>query len=124
MSLKQLCFSLRGRICRSQYWNAIIPVLITQLIMAVTIESFPIFLWLLMYLPLVYVDFALAVKRVHDINMSAWFVVLLVGLRSIDIPVVYISGWIGTLYFCGIRRSYALDNQYGSPPQLFKSESV
>ena len=118
MSIIQFCFSFRGRINRAQYWGALIPLIIIGYITAVVRVSFPRYslVWLVVLLPALYVEFAVSVKRLHDINTSGW-VALLLCIRIIPIPIIHIIGMITILYLCGFRKGDEGDNKYGAPPE-------
>ncbi|HIE34981.1 MAG TPA: DUF805 domain-containing protein [Campylobacterales bacterium] len=96
-----------GRASRSEFWYYILFRLIISVIAAVlgNIIGFPIF-ELLVFLALFVPDIAIAVRRLHDINKTGWW--LLVGLIPLIGALVLIAFFV--------MKSYPDDNQYGPPP--------
>ena len=130
MTLKQLCFSCKGRINRRIYWSCVVPLYATFAFFSISVHSdailgvvvgfplvgYPIILGVILdnegpiglivgpiLLLWFYVSLAATVKRLHDTNRSGWHV--LIGL----IPV------IGTLYLstCGLIKGTEGVNDYG-----------
>lgn len=108
MTLKQLCFSINGRINRKQYWTfvlvAALMLVIDFAVIATTEATFILGIPALLFI--IFVDIAVTVKRLHDTNRSGWYI--LVGL----IPVI---GAIGLIIWCGIARGDERENRYGYP---------
>ena len=98
-------FSAEGRINRKQYLAVLsIAILITTLFVVMTKNSqVVVFIAQLLLIPT-------KIKRLHDINMSGWMV--LIGL----IPVLSAILSFCLLIFSGSKE----ENKYGVPPHLQK----
>jgi hypothetical protein len=92
-------YSFSGRITRTRWWFFNIPV-------------FFLMLWLSRFMPLavfvLLIPFlAVSVKRFHDLNRSAWWVLIAF------IPLI---GNIAQLIFCGFIRGSIGENRFGPDP--------
>ena len=101
-----------GRATRSQYWwftlaNLIIFVALAILavVLSVTIGEIAFGILVIYWVAILLPSIAVTVRRLHDINKSAWW--LLIGL----IP------WIGSiiLLILMVLNTYPQPNQYGEP---------
>lgn len=125
-TVKDILFSFSGRIPRRIYWLwSIVSTLIVIVAVVVVGMLFgtvpdpestnpepalsPIgsLLMLILYVPLIWIGFALGIKRWHDRGKSGWWI--LIGL----IPLV---GAIWTFVECGCLRGTVGPNQYGEDP--------
>lgn len=100
-----------GRARRREYWmfvlfNLLIYMSLFIVAAASKINAFMILYWLYALATLI-PSLAVAVRRLHDINKSGWF--MLIGL----IP--FVGGFI-LLYFM-VQDSQPGDNQYGPNPK-------
>jgi len=112
---KRLLFSFSGRLSRDEFWlYGMIPYAVFSIVLAtiylpiVTLASNLSVVWsiisLLLTLLLIVPSFSLLVKRLHDLNKSAWWLVLLI------VPVA------GALYLLVVTACYRGDagaNRYG-----------
>lgn len=105
---KYATFSGRSR--RSEYWyffllNIIVSVVVNILVRVVGLSVFSLIggLW---SLATVIPGLAVAIRRLHDIGKSGWWI--LIGL----IPIVGVI-WLVVLY---AKESQGEDNKYGSMP--------
>jgi len=77
-----LFFSFRGRINRQPYWLATLFMIVLALAVVFASLSAGLMagggalLLLVIYIPLVWAGFALAVKRLHDRDKSAWWLLV------------------------------------------------
>ena len=97
-----------GRATRSEYWyfvlfNALVNIL-TVTFDAIVFSSSPVFNTLFSLIVLI-PSLAAAVRRLHDVNRSGWWLLLWLTIIGI-IPVLY---WL-------IKNSDSGDNDYGSNP--------
>jgi uncharacterized membrane protein YhaH (DUF805 family) len=89
MPMSQLLFSFSGRVNRKPYWLTSIAILLLIFILVVILFSLmdvgvSMFVVLgLLYIPLLWIAFALGAKRLHDRNKSAWWLLLFYVLPSI-----------------------------------------
>jgi len=92
-TLKNRYAAFKGRATRSEYWYFLLFSIIIALILTALIPSV-----------------ALAIRRLHDIGKSGWWILL--GI----IPVVNIIGIFVLLYFF-IKDSQPDENQFGLNPK-------
>src|SRR5205085_1455124 len=89
MPMSQLLFAFSGRLNRRPYWLTSIAILllIVMLVAVVfTLMDMGTGLYVLLgvlYIPLLWIAFALGAKRLHDRDKSAWWLLLLYVLPSI-----------------------------------------
>ena len=136
-----LLFSFRGRISRKQWWfgigvsYAFISILYI-FVLAVSIDlqtelsiDLQNELFVLLWIPFLWVLLALNIKRHHDRNHPGWWTIITI-ISAIAIwillsitPVTGLRGIIPILWivFFGCLRGDAGKNRYGPPPKpLFK----
>ena len=101
-----------------------IPLWITQFITIVVLASsnssqlpvFLIFLWGLMFVVMLVTIPAwvsLAVRRMHDLNKSGWWVLLFtVGGM---IPIINLAAMVCVIYFYFLKQGDIEENKYGLP---------
>ena len=133
MSIGTLLFSFRGRINRMPYWLASLAVLIVMAVPFALVAASGLWqsamLLLLLLIPLIWTGVALAVKRLHDRNKSAWWLVIFYVLPGIlegigefagDAAVVLLIASsalsIWALVELGFLRGTAGPNDYGPDP--------
>ncbi len=114
---KQILFSFEGRIPRRQYWGAtgilVVLVLALQFVAFLMGDSSGggglvlMVLIIPLFILLMWISLAVAVKRWHDRGKSGWWVLL--GM----VPVI---GGIWSLVECGCLRGTIGNNEYGSDP--------
>ena len=124
MSFAQMFFSFRGRINRAQFWSCglfttllflglgAIGIKIQDHLYSTTGPTSPLLGILYMAIPLgalliLYMEFAIGVKRLHDTDKSAWLLLLTI------IPILNI---LFILIACGFAKGDEGDNKYGPPP--------
>jgi uncharacterized membrane protein YhaH (DUF805 family) len=114
LTWKEILFSFGGRIPRRTFWGASILILVAYfaivfaLVMIFGDESGATSIGaLIMYVPLIWSNLALQIKRWHDRDKSGWWV--LIGL----IPLI---GPIWAFVETGCLRGTVGDNQYGADP--------
>jgi uncharacterized membrane protein YhaH (DUF805 family) len=106
--------SFRGRIGRSTFWwsaialGALFVVLFVFLDTEVGRTS-----TLVLYPPLLFGAAALAVKRLHDRDTSAWWLLIVV------IPIL---GPLWLVITLALRRGTPGENRYGEDPRLFDAD--
>lgn len=114
---KQILFSFEGRIGRTQYWVALLLILLpvcicSALAAMLAVSSGKSFFYMLLVLlvmtilPVAWASFAIAVKRFHDLNRSGWW--------SLLCFVPYLGGLI--LLSLGLPRGTRGQNEYGQDP--------
>ena len=125
MTLKDFCFSFKGRINRTMYW-IYVPIgllasggigllsigllYLSEYLAAEHGEHAPADLYLIavpLFIVKTIIDLAVSVKRLHDSNRQGSM--LFMGL----IPVI---GLIYLLVVCGFIAGTKGDNEYGPPP--------
>jgi len=118
--MKNILFSFQGRISRKQFFLGILFMMVQSLVLLFllsmtfdletnTPSTAGIILFIAVLILNLWQSFALYVKRFHDRNKSAWW--MLIGL----VPVVG-SLWI--LIECGFLAGDKGDNQFGKNPKL------
>ncbi len=113
-SMMQLLFSFQGRIPRRLYWGVSVgmgAVLVLVMFAAMLIfdEESPALgvIMVVLYIPLLWVSFALQAKRWHDRDKSAWWI--LIGF----VPLI---GAIWAFVEAGCLRGTEGDNRFGADP--------
>lgn len=82
VSMSQLFFSFQGRIRRGQYWFANVIMIIAMIVLMALLavlgvnESIAGIVFLVFYIPLIWVSLAVQAKRWHDRNKSAWWILI------------------------------------------------
>ena len=89
MSFGDILFSFQGRINRAKYWLAsLIPLALIGVVMSLPMARLPKAATVFLAVSLVVIAFAMAlalgVKRLHDRNKSAWWLLIFSGL-----PIVF-----------------------------------
>ena len=113
MTLKQLCFSFKGRIDRPLYWVYAILSLMSFFCIAAVLGSVEGSLGgiiaIVLFLTVIFVEIAITIKRLHDTNRSGWCIL---------ISLIPIIGGIYLLVVCGFLKGTEGDNDYG--PAVYK----
>jgi uncharacterized membrane protein YhaH (DUF805 family) len=116
MDYKTLLFSFEGRINRKPYWMFILAIIAVNIaLVGVSIvvgEKLGTILLLVFALLIIWSALAMQVKRWHDRDKSAWW--LLMNL----VPVI---GPLWVLVECGFLAGTSGQNQFGSDPLAGKS---
>lgn len=124
LGVKDVLFTFQGRIPRRTYWLwSLVPVFVIALLMGLIMplattppaveggepQVNPIvsILMVLCYIPLIWIGFAVGIKRWHDRGKSGWWI--LIGL----IPLI---GGIWTFVECGCLRGTMGPNRFGEDP--------
>ena len=108
MSMTQLLFLFQGRLNRQPYWLiaiaiAVVVILLVLFALATGFEgdfsgSGAIFLILgILYIPLIWIGLAIAVKRLHDRNKSAWWLIVFYIVPGILGGIAYQIGMAGAV---------------------------
>ena len=118
-----LLFSFKGRIGRKRYWlGALLAYLyffLVPLPLILLLQADWLVLWVMTLLLATYMFLAVAVKRLHDLNLSGWWVCLQIALGVIlphsplgemllFVPPILLGSW----------RGNAETNQFGYPQEL------
>lgn len=110
----QVLFSFRGRIPRSVFWLALTVGWLAFYILlafaeALLSEGLQLVGWVALtgFLAMIWMSFAVSVKRLHDLNWTGWSVLLVL------IPGL---GPILLLFTAGMMRGTAGQNRYGPDP--------
>jgi uncharacterized membrane protein YhaH (DUF805 family) len=88
MPSSQLLFSFHGRLNRLPYWLTSIAVLVITIVLVAvlfTVMDLGVSLFVLLgvlYIPLLWIAFALGAKRLHDRDKSAWWLLVFYVLPS------------------------------------------
>ena len=101
-------FSWRGRIDRKTFWlKGIIPLLVlfVALTFAVALVGSGMGLVSLFFL---WAILATQLKRLHDMNRQAWWLLL---------NLVPVGGWVLMVIWCGFDRGTDGPNRYGEQPE-------
>ena len=125
MSVDKILFSLNGRINRQTFWVVMIPYIVIALLYKGAIDelsdfddrtgSVPIWGWLVLLLvsiSLTWIYFAAVIKRLHDRDKSAKWLILSV------IPII---GWIWFIVELGCLRGTEGPNRFGLAPNNYSS---
>jgi uncharacterized membrane protein YhaH (DUF805 family) len=133
ISIGMLVFSFRGRINRMPYWLVSLGMLIVMaavfaLVGISSVLQSPMLL-LLLLIPSIWIGVALAVKRLHDRNKSAWWLVIFyllpgilegmggfAGDAAIVLLIASLALSIWALVELGFLRGTAGPNDYGPDP--------
>jgi len=88
MPTSQLLFSFNGRLNRLPYWLTSIAILVLTIVLVAvlfTIMDLGVSLFVILgvlYIPLLWIAFALGAKRLHDRDKSAWWLLVFYVLPS------------------------------------------
>src|SRR5262245_431407 len=88
MPTSQLLFSFNGRLNRLPYWLTSIAILVLTIVLVAvlfTIMDLGVRLFVILgvlYIPLLWIAFSLAAKRLHDRDKSAWWLLVFYVLPS------------------------------------------
>ena len=111
MDYKNLLFSFEGRINRKPYWMFILAMIVVYLVLiGISIavgENVGMILMVLFGLVVLWSSLALQVKRWHDRDKSAWWLLM---------NFVPFIGAIWVLVECGFLRGTEGQNSYGPDP--------
>ena len=130
LSKKYAAFA--GRACRSEYWWFILFTFIVNIVLSLVSDLVSMIAGLVMFLPAL----SVTVRRIHDVNKSAWFVFLptialilsviicAVGLAADSKMIVLlgasIAGLGGVLYIAvfvmSVLKGTAGPNRFGEDP--------
>jgi uncharacterized membrane protein YhaH (DUF805 family) len=131
MSIGTLLFSFRGRINRMPYWLVSLAMLIVMAAVFVFVGFSGVWqsVMLLLLIPWIWIGVALGVKRLHDRNKSAWWLVIFYLLPGIleyiaefvsDAEVVLLIASLALSIWAvvelGFLRGTAGPNDYGPDP--------
>jgi uncharacterized membrane protein YhaH (DUF805 family) len=112
LTWKQILFSFEGRIPRRTYWG--FTLLATGAfyalffaLMAILGENTGAIVSLIIWIPMLWCGLAIAAKRWHDRDKSAWWIL---------IALVPFIGGIWTFVECGSLRGTEGANRYGEDP--------
>jgi uncharacterized membrane protein YhaH (DUF805 family) len=95
-------FSFSGRIKRGYYWTVNVCLFVTGIAIAIVPDALAVLLWIVY----IWVALATTVKRAHDRNHSAWYLIL------VFIPIVNLIAFVELGFFRGTQGT----NNYGTPP--------
>jgi len=111
LDYKKLLFSFEGRVNRQPYWMFILAVIVVYLVLiGISIavgENVGMILMVLFGLVMLWSSLALQVKRWHDRDKSAWWLLM---------NFVPFIGAIWVLVECGFLRGTEGQNSYGPDP--------
>jgi uncharacterized membrane protein YhaH (DUF805 family) len=125
--MMDLLFSFRGRINRAKFWLAHLGVVVVEMIILAIVFSAaglasadfaqgkvdvglgPSIIFAILAVVVIWIGLALAVKRWHDRNKSAWWLLL---------PVVPVVGPIWAIVELGFLKGTTGPNSYGPDPLL------
>lgn len=109
MSPSGLGFWFAGRIPRSTFWACVVAMFIATLALGLLlVTGLPTIIYYLLYAVLVYFGFVVSIKRWHDRNKSAWWVLISF------IPLV---GPIWAFVELGCLAGTDGENRYGDDPR-------
>jgi uncharacterized membrane protein YhaH (DUF805 family) len=93
MSMTQLLFSFQGRLNRKPYWMTVVAVTVASIIVLLFIlviirehlevVGLMILVFIILYIPLIWIVLALAAKRLHDRDKSAWWLLVFYAIPAI-----------------------------------------
>ena len=123
MDWKKFLFSFDGRVGRKAYWLFLVAVVVISMgvqfaalgpmIAAAAADpeaaanmSFPVWIWII-FIPMMWMSLAVQAKRWHDVDKSAWWI--LIGL------VPFVGGLIA-LVFNGFIAGTPGPNRFGEGP--------
>jgi uncharacterized membrane protein YhaH (DUF805 family) len=135
MNLPALLFSFQGRLNRAPYWLALIAVDLgfaaVIAVAAVVIGKLALVIFIPAFGLLIWIGLALGVKRLHDRDKSAWWLLLFYVVPSLLDGIGRLVGWAGfildligaaiviwALIELGFLRGTKGPNNYGPDPLL------
>jgi uncharacterized membrane protein YhaH (DUF805 family) len=142
MNLSTVLFSFTGRLNRAPYWLAgvaagVVAALICIGIAVAIHRAIPVLVVLLfaVFVPLGWIFFALAIKRLHDRDKSAWWIFLFYFAPSILQTIGEYTGSAGSIFIgliglgisiwglveLGFLRGTTGQNSYGPDPLQVRS---
>jgi uncharacterized membrane protein YhaH (DUF805 family) len=135
MHISNLLFSFAGRLNRAPYWLASIAMIAAAAVLvgiAITIagrSTMAIVIGGLVLLLMIWISLALTIKRLHDRNKSAWWVLLFyfapsilqavghgVASAGVILPLIGLGISIWALVELGFLRGTTGPNSYGNDP--------
>lgn len=135
MPISQLLFSFNGRINRAKWWLTGLAILVVMValvalgFLAASMLGALAIVLLVLYLPLLWVGLALAAKRLHDRDKSAWWLLvfyvlpgMLQGIATQLTTVAFLLNLAGlaitiwAIVELGFLRGTSGPNQYGPDP--------
>jgi uncharacterized membrane protein YhaH (DUF805 family) len=114
MPISQLLFSFRGRINRASYWLTTISVLIIGVVVVFVATFVALFAGgldgagglvgaaaalLILYIPFLWAGLAIAAKRLHDRDKSAWWLLLFYVLPGVLQGISNQAGGAGLVFY-------------------------
>ena len=143
--MTELLFSFKGRLNRRSYWFttfAIVVSLVVLIIIAIIMDADAVvgmadasemsglmIVLLILYIPLAWIGLALAAKRLHDRDKSAWWLILFyvlpamlgavadrAGGAGVILNVISFVIMIWALVELGFRRGTIGPNRFGPDP--------
>lgn len=108
MNFVQICFSFKGRISRTTYWlMQLLLVVISVITVAADADYSDFSPYALTWIVITWCALAVAAKRWHDRNKSAWWILIAL------IPII---GGIWTFVELGFFRGTTGKNRFGLDP--------
>lgn len=113
------CFNFKGRATRAEYWYFFFSTHVLYLISLFITHlngdiNYFISVNVAVYILLLYLNIATAIRRLHDINKTGWWY-LLIFIPIINIFIIFVFLY----WFC--KKGTAGDNNYGPPSTVLKS---
>ncbi len=112
LTMKEILFSFKGRVGRKTYWLTLLAAIGIYFVSAAVLGAIGLpmevlmALFVLAYIPLIWISLAVQVKRWHDRNKSGWWVL---------IAFVPLIGPIWQLVENGFLAGDPSPNNYGPP---------
>jgi uncharacterized membrane protein YhaH (DUF805 family) len=136
MNLSTLLFSFTGRIKRARFWLAALPqgvVGMLVVVLGIALRPYPatmIVIGVAVVLALAWVSLAVSVKRLHDRDKSAWWLLLLYVVPAAILPVFWLGNRSANIILGSVRAGIGIwgfveiaclrgtpgPNSYGSDP--------
>jgi len=111
-SLQRLLFSFEGRIPRRSFWGVtlcsqLVILLLLSGVVVINSAGLTFLVIVLLYIPTIWIQLAVSVKRWHDRDKSGWWIL---------ISLVPLIGAIWALIENGLLRGTPGANSYGPDP--------
>lgn len=123
MNWGNLLFSFNGRVGRKAFWLYLVAMIVISVGVNIAVVapmvaaaqtnpdalatmSMPIWIWIV-FIPLIWIGLAIQAKRWHDLDKSAWWI--LIGL----VPAI---GGLIVLVMCGFMAGTPGPNRFGDQP--------